>query len=225
LDSSDKVHISYFKNNNLTYATNASGTWLTETIDGSGCSGSFTSIALDSHDKIHISYDDCNYDLKYIRQCPETDVDCDEISNGEDNCPNEYNPNQEDSNGNGRGDVCDGTVSTSTVSATTTTTAFTTTSVSSSTTTSNPVTSTTTTSSFCPCIAVSLYGEDAPETERIRHFRDSVLSRTEEGKALINLYYQWSYAVVKAMQEDQGFKDEVRAMMDLTLPVIGETLN
>jgi hypothetical protein len=51
------------------------------------------------------------------------------------------------------------------------------------------------------------------------------LSRTEEGKALINLYYQWSYAVVKAMQEDQGFKDEVRAMMDLTLPVIGETLN
>jgi hypothetical protein len=38
----------------------------------------------------------------------------DEIDDSEDNCPDIYNPNQEDSNGNGIGDVCETTLATST---------------------------------------------------------------------------------------------------------------
>jgi hypothetical protein len=59
----------------------------------------------------------------------------------------------------------------------------------------------------------------------MRHFRDSVLRRTEEGKALITLYYQWSPAIVKMMDENEKFREEVRAMLGLALPMIGEALN
>ena len=79
LDSLGNVHISYYDftpnddlkppkppNDDLKYATNATGSWVTETVDSSGIVGRFTSIVLDSSDNVHISYrDDTNFDLKY----------------------------------------------------------------------------------------------------------------------------------------------------------------
>ena len=63
IDSNDKVHISYYDATNLKtkYATDASGSWvvtaLTDSNDlGGGGYGWFTSIAIDSNDKVHISY-------------------------------------------------------------------------------------------------------------------------------------------------------------------------
>ena len=68
-DSNNKVHISYRDNYTpaLKYATNASGSWETSTIDSADWGGGFTSIAIDSNNKVHISYCDStpNYDLKY----------------------------------------------------------------------------------------------------------------------------------------------------------------
>ena len=70
-DASGKVHISYYDydNSNLKYATNASGAWVTTTVDSDGVVGLYTSIAVDSSDMVHISYisyyDYDNYDLKY----------------------------------------------------------------------------------------------------------------------------------------------------------------
>jgi len=47
------------------HVTNASGTWVTETVDAGGV-GFYTSIALDSSDKVHISYSkSADLDLKY----------------------------------------------------------------------------------------------------------------------------------------------------------------
>ena len=69
-DASGKVHISYYDydNSNLKYATNASGAWVTTTVDSDGVVGLYTSIAIDSGVKVHISYYDYdNYDLKYAR--------------------------------------------------------------------------------------------------------------------------------------------------------------
>ncbi|NOZ69307.1 MAG: choice-of-anchor D domain-containing protein [Deferribacteres bacterium] len=67
IDSSDKVHISYlshyedkaYPNEYLKYATNASGSWVTETVLV-GAAGEYfhNSIALDSSDKVHITYRD-----------------------------------------------------------------------------------------------------------------------------------------------------------------------
>ena len=62
LDTSDKVHISYYDggNNSLKYATNTSGSWITETVDsggGYGCGWDVhSSIALDSLRNAHITY-------------------------------------------------------------------------------------------------------------------------------------------------------------------------
>ena len=69
IDLSGKVHISYFDslNGNLKYATNASGSWVTTTVDKNYfLDGSFTSIAVDKSGNVHISYYDTIYgDLKY----------------------------------------------------------------------------------------------------------------------------------------------------------------
>ncbi len=58
VDSSDKVHISYYDwdNGDLKYTTNATGLWIAETVDSPGDVGAHTSIAIDSLDEVHISY-------------------------------------------------------------------------------------------------------------------------------------------------------------------------
>ena len=74
VDSNDKIHISYYCeemfHNDLKYATDASGSWVVSTIDHyfQCVLGYFTSLAIDSNDKIHISYYNnslSGYDLKY----------------------------------------------------------------------------------------------------------------------------------------------------------------
>ena len=92
--------------------------------------------------------------------------------------------NQEDSDGDSMGDVCD------------------------------PYTT------ICPVEAI--YGNGAKQTERLRKFRDYVLSRTLEGQEIIRLYYQWSPAVVKVMKEDEAFKDDMKEMIDGVLRLIVE---
>ena len=63
VDSRGNVHISYFDsvNNALKYATNASGTWVTETVDGS-VRGWGNSVGVDSRGDVHISYSSDYYD-------------------------------------------------------------------------------------------------------------------------------------------------------------------
>jgi hypothetical protein len=69
VDSNNKVHISYMSAGVLKYATNASGSWITSTVDsaiGGWVEGGTTSIALDSNKKVYISYyDTTNDNLKY----------------------------------------------------------------------------------------------------------------------------------------------------------------
>ncbi len=65
IDSKNKLHISYYGEYSLRYATNASGTWVITTIDSGGV-GLYTAIAIDSKDKVRIIYSDfTNGYLKY----------------------------------------------------------------------------------------------------------------------------------------------------------------
>ncbi|MEK6621420.1 MAG: hypothetical protein AABZ13_02960, partial [Planctomycetota bacterium] len=55
-----------YTNDDLKYATNASGTWVTTSVDNGGNVGYDTSLKLDTNDKVHISYnDEYNGDLRY----------------------------------------------------------------------------------------------------------------------------------------------------------------
>ena len=78
IDSNAKVHISYLHSNSsvqasyLKYATDTTGSWVTETAfnttsNGLIRAGHYSSIALDSNDKVHISaYDGVNRDLIHV---------------------------------------------------------------------------------------------------------------------------------------------------------------
>ena len=81
-------------------------------------------------------------------------------------------------------------------------------------------TNTTTTIEGEPCPIEEIYGKYAEETELLRYVRDNVLSQTPEGQEIIRLYYQWSPAIVKAMEEDEEFKEDVKEMIDGILPLI-----
>ena len=58
----------------------------------------------------------------------------------------------------------------------------------------------------------------------LRHFRDTVLSKTSEGQELIRLYYTWSPVIVQAIQEDEESKEDIKQMIDGVLPMIGREL-
>jgi hypothetical protein len=90
------------------------------------------------------------------------------------------------------------------------------------TTTSTPIT--TTTARTFPCPSEALYGEDSEEAKLLRFLRDIVLNTTPEGQELIKLYYQWSPAIVKAMEEDEEFKQDVKEMIDGVLELIGNEM-
>lgn len=76
--------------------------------------------------------------------------------------------------------------------------------------------------SLCPIELI--YGEHSAQTKRLRHFRDTILSKNSEGQELIKLYYQWSPVIVKAMEEDEAFKKEVKQMIDGVLLMIGKDI-
>jgi hypothetical protein len=74
-------------------------------------------------------------------------------------------------------------------------------------------------SGTCPLKVI--YGEYSDETERMRYFRDNILRKTPAGQDIIRLYYQWSPLVIRAMEEDEGFKEEVKELVDGVLEMIG----
>jgi len=74
--------------------------------------------------------------------------------------------------------------------------------------------STTTTAPDSTCPAEEIYGEGSIEVVLLRAVRDNLLSHTPEGQALVKLYYQWSPALVRALQADEQLKEDVRQMIN-----------
>lgn len=87
------------------------------------------------------------------------------------------------------------------------------------TTTTKPPSTTTTTGG---CTSEEIYGEGSEEVALLRYLRDNVLSQTPEGQEIIRLYYKLSPAIVRAMEEDDEFREEVKEMIEGVLGVVGE---
>ena len=85
---------------------------------------------------------------------------------------------------------------------------------------SEAVSTTTTTDQDQPCPSEKIYGGHSEEIEILRYFRDNVLRQTSEGQELIRLYYQWSPAIVKMMEEDEEFKEGAKEIIDEILPLM-----
>lgn len=75
------------------------------------------------------------------------------------------------------------------------------------------------------CPARQIYGNNSETTQRLRQFRDKILSTTPDGREMIRLYYKWSPVIVKAMEEDEEFKEEVKEWMDGAMPLIKKFLH
>ena len=70
------------------------------------------------------------------------------------------------------------------------------------------------------CPAIVALGENSNGLSTLRKFRDEVLSKTPAGQELIRLYYEWSPSIVKEMEGDEKFKEEVKEMIDRVLPLV-----
>lgn len=79
--------------------------------------------------------------------------------------------------------------------------------------------------SISGCVVESIYGAQSRVVETLRYYRDNALSQTPEGRALIKLYYLWSPVIVKAMEQDEEFKEEIKEMIDGVLPMIEDAVN
>jgi len=51
------------------------------------------------------------------------------------------------------------------------------------------------------------------------------LSTTPEGQEIIRLYYEWSPALIKAMEEDEEFKEALKELKDDSITLIREELS
>ena len=87
------------------------------------------------------------------------------------------------------------------------------------TTTTDAITTTTTTNGG-GCLSKEIYGEDSEKVDLLRVIRDNVLSQTPEGQEIIRLYYRLSPMIVKAMKKEEGFKEEVKEMIDGVLGIV-----
>jgi hypothetical protein len=93
------------------------------------------------------------------------------------------------------------------------------------TTTTGPSTTTTSADSTTTtiddnCILEEFYGENSEKAEFLRYVRDNILFKTAEGQEIIRLYYEWSPLIVKSINDDEEFKEEVKKLIDEFLLLI-----
>lgn len=206
-------------NNSIDTCWGETGYNISAESDGDGCiTESDIKLLFDVDNDGVLAYEDnCPNKSNYSQKNSDTD------SHGDvcDNCPYVNNEDQADSNGNGIGDACDPDTPSSTTTTTTISISTTTTTIDDeSSTTTTSTTASTTTSIKGICSSEELYGKYSKETTLLRQFRDEVLNQTPEGQELIRLYYKWSPAIVKAMERDEEFKEDLKKVIDGVLELI-----
>jgi uncharacterized repeat protein (TIGR01451 family) len=171
---------------------------------GNVCDNCLNTINFDQGDQDNDGAGDVCDNCVTIANPDQNDTDGDSIGNACDNCPSIQN-NQSDMDGDSVGDVCDN----------------------------------------CPddpnpnqldrdgdgkgdecdvCPILRIFGEGSEEVHLLRDFRDYVLNQTSEGRQLIEIYYEWSPVIVRTLEEDEEFRDEITELIDGIVPLVQESM-
>jgi hypothetical protein len=67
---------------------------------------------------------------------------------------------------------------------------------------------------------LKVYGESSAQAALLRQFRDGVLMKSPEGRAIIELYYRWSHLIAQALREDDQLREEIRVLVGDMIDVI-----
>jgi Tol biopolymer transport system component len=171
---------------------------------GDVCDNCPNTISFDQGDQDNDGVGDVCDNCVTIANPDQNDTDGDSIGNACDNCPSIQN-NQSDSDGDSVGDLCDNCPSDP-----------------------NPNQldrdgdGKGDECDICPILRI--FGEGSEEVQRLRDFRDNVLNQTLEGRQLIEVYYKWSPVIVRALEEDEKFKEEIPELIDEILPLVQGSL-
>jgi hypothetical protein len=128
----------------------------------------------------------------------------DEIPYYKDNCPEVYNPKQEDNDLDGFGDSCDPDDDNDSIVDR----------YDNCSKDYNPNQKDTDEDGrgnicdLCPILAI--YGDYTEEIEILRDYRDNELNNSPEGREIIKIYYQWNHVMVNIMEADEELKNEVK---------------
>ena len=92
-----------------------------------------------------------------------------------------------------------------------------------STTTTTTITSgsTTTTVHIKPCKAEKVLGEDNPDLDNLRNFRDSTLAQSAIGRKLIQIYYT-SDSIDEALDRSPALRAFTRRVLEVIAPMVGK---
>jgi hypothetical protein len=104
-------------------------------------------------------------------------------------------------------------------------TTTTTTVSSTSTTTSAPISTTTTTVKNTLCAASQMLGEENPQLDTLRVFRDTAMARSMKGRIYTRLYYQYSGQVSDILEADPELKAQATALLVSILPAVERSID
>jgi len=82
-------------------------------------------------------------------------------------------------------------------------------------------TTTTTTVPAGPCPAQKVLGEDSPQLQDLRSFRDSTLAQSAFGRSLIAVYYANADFVNSALERSPALRSFTRRALTVFLPIVG----
>jgi hypothetical protein len=75
------------------------------------------------------------------------------------------------------------------------------------------------------CSVMYLLGEDDPGLDILRQFRDEVLSASEAGRRITDIYYEYSDIIIEIFEENPALKSHAAKLLDNIIPVIHAALD
>ncbi len=81
------------------------------------------------------------------------------------------------------------------------------------------------TSDCPPLFATPVLGVDEQKYETLLKFRDEVLAKSENGRKLIQFYYQHTEELAKLLEEHPALQKPVKELIELMMPAIEKIIN